>query len=181
MDRRLVRRILGGDKVATDRWVRETYPGVHRFLWHLTNSREEALDLTQQTFIRIREALPQFRFECPLKAWVFKVAYREFLHWNRARFRRPEDELLDQADPSQILNEDSVLILASLRDLPTEMSEAFWLREVEGLSVKEVADALEIPEGAVKSRCHSAKTKLREALTEAYLPTPKQLEVDHAN
>lgn len=181
MDRRLVKRILGGDKSATDRWVRETYPGVHRFLWHLTNSREDALDLTQQTFIRIREALPQFRFECPLKAWVFKVAYREFLHWARAKSRRPEAKLLDQTDPRQALNEDSVLLLDSLRGLPTEMSEAFWLREVEGLSVREVAESLEIPEGTVKSRCHAARIKLRESLSEAYLPNPNHLEVDHAN
>ncbi len=180
MDRRVVRKILGGDKAATDAWVRATYPGVQRFLWHLTRSRDDSLDLTQQTFVRVREALPEFRFDCPLKAWVFRIACREFLHWTRSRSRRPEVELFEQADPGQTLGEDALLILSALDGLPTEMSEAFWLREVEGLSVREVAKALEIPEGTVKSRCHFAKAKLRAMLSDAYLPND-QLEVDHAS
>lgn len=61
------------------------------------------------------------------------------------------------------------------------MSEVFWLREVERLSVREVAEALGIPEGTVKSRCHIAKAKLRIALGATYLPQTDQLEVDHAN
>lgn len=181
MDRRVVRKILSGDQSATDRWVKETYPGVYRFLCHLTRSQEDSYDLAQQTFLRIRESLPGFRFDCPLRAWVFRIAYREFLHWVRSKSRHPETELLDLQDPRQRLSEDSVLIDAALRELPLEMSEAFWLREVERLSVREVAEALGIPEGTVKSRCYTAKEKLRESLGSTYHPQTDQLEVDHAN
>ena len=180
MDRRLVRKILNGDHASANAWVKANYPSVQRFLWHLTGSRDEAADLTQQTFIRIGEALPGFRFECPLRSWVFRIAYREFQHWLRSRSRRPEVEMFDQPDPSQTLTEDTVLLLSALQKLPYEMSEAFWLREVEGLSVGEVSEALEIPEGTVKSRCHFARTKLRATLSGAYLPNQEQLEIDHA-
>jgi RNA polymerase sigma-70 factor, ECF subfamily len=179
VDRRLVKKILGGDRHVADAWTRTTYPAVHRFLARLTRSREDAGDLTQQTFLKVREGLPTFRFECPLRCWVYRIAYREYQHWLRSR--RSEVELLDRCDRAQELSEDAILLSAALDKLPTSMSEAFWLREVEGLSVLEVAQVLGVPEGTVKSRCHIAKAKLRAALESTYLPTSEQMEIDHAN
>lgn len=177
-DRRLVRRILEGDTDAAESLVRQHYPGIHRFLRHLTQSPEDALDLVQQTFIRARESLPSFRRECPLRSWLYRIAYREYLHWLRTRTRKPETSLNEEIVAKQMLSDDALVLADAIQDLPEELRGAFLLREVEQLSVKEVAEALDIPEGTVKSRCYLARKRLQESLAGTWeIPN---LEVDHA-
>jgi RNA polymerase sigma-70 factor (ECF subfamily) len=163
IERRLVKRIVAGDARAADRFVREHYPRVLRFLRHLTGSAADAEDLAQQTFVRAGAAMPTFRHECSLSTWLHRIAYHEFAHLLRDRRETPmplPERAMDVAGRS----EDAVVLAAAIADLPEELRTAFVLREVQQLSVREAAAILEVPEGTVKSRSHTARERLREAL-----------------
>lgn len=177
MDKWLVRKILAGDRGAAERLVSRHYASVHRFLRHLTRRSEDASDLTQQTFIKLKENLPGYREKGQFRSWLFSIAYREFLHWRRDnKSANPIPESLAAQAP---LQEDTLTLLEAISALPEDLGTTFWLREVERLSVKEVAAALEIPEGTVKSRCHLAKGRLREKLAGAWEVSSDSMEADH--
>ena len=127
----------------------------------MTGSREEAQDLAQRTFVKAHEALPRFRFDCPLRNWLLRIAVRECLHWRRDE--RPT-LLLDETLPARERNRESLLLHEALATLPADIRDPFLLRHVEGLSTRETADLLGIPEGTVKSRGHAARLRLRAAL-----------------
>ena len=163
IERLWIRRILSGDEWAAERLVREHYPRVLKFLRHLTGSATDAEDLAQQTFLKAKEALPQFRGECSLSTWFHRIAYHEFtrLLRDRREFARPLPERgIDDSHRS----EDAIVLDSALASLPDEMRMAFLLREVQGLSARETAEVLDIPEGTVRSRCHTARLRLREIL-----------------
>ena len=167
VERWRVGRALAGDAGESERIVRDHYPAALRLLTHLTGRRDEAQDLAQRTFVRAHGALPGFRFDCPLRNWILRIAVREYLHWRRdARPTLPLDESLSVRG----LDPNAMVLRDALAELSAELREPFLLRNVEGLSTRETAEALGIPEGTVKSRCHAARAKLRAALTDGELP-----------
>lgn len=179
MDKWLVRKTLAGDRGAAEQLVSRHYASVHRFLRHLTRRGEDASDLTQQTFLKLKENLQGYREKGQFRSWLFSIAYREFLHWqrdNKDRFAVTIPESFALETP---LREDTLTLLDAIAALPEELSTTFWLREVERMSVKEVAGALGIPEGTVKSRCHLAKGRLREKLAGAWEVSSDSMEADH--
>lgn len=179
MDKWLIRKILAGDRGAADRLVSRHYASVHRFLRHLTRRNEDASDLTQSTFVKLKENLPSFRENGSFRSWLFSIAYREFLHWQRDRRDRLQIEVPESLTAPQSLPEDSLVLMEAIEELPDELGTAFWLREVERLSVREVSVALEIPEGTVKSRCHHARIRLRQKLAGSWEASSETMEADH--
>jgi RNA polymerase sigma-70 factor (ECF subfamily) len=177
VDRWLVARVLAGNTGAAEELVRRHYAGVHRFLFHLTRHAEDASDLTQQVFGKLQTALPGYRREGSFRGWLFRIAYREFLHWHRDR--EPMMEPLPDDLCGRTLTPDAWALLDAIEELPEEQRVPFLLREVEGLSVREIAESLGIPEGTVKSRCHLAKARLRQKLAPAWGHPAQALEADH--
>lgn len=174
----LIARTLKGDPVAADALIARHYGAVHRFLRHLTSSPEDASDLTQQTFSKLRQSLAGYREEGSFKGWLFRIAYREYLHWQRER--EPDRIPLAEGFPGKTpLPEDAITLLGAIDGLPEELRTPFWLREVERLSVREVAESLGVPEGTVKSRCHQAKARLRDKLATAWGIPNEVMEADH--
>jgi RNA polymerase sigma-70 factor (ECF subfamily) len=161
----LVRRILGGDKAAGERFIAEHYFRIYRLLRHLTGGVENVEDLTQQTFVKAWQALGTFRGESSLATWLYRIAYHEYTHWLRAR--REHASLTDAADvPDQHAAHalEAVLVRRALAQLSPEHRATFILYHVQGLSVSEVAAVLEVPRGTVKSRLFIARQRLRELL-----------------
>lgn len=176
---RVLRR-LGREDEAFEALADRLYPAVFRFLGHLTGSQEEARDLVQQTFLKAKEGFGPFRGECGAKPWLFPIAYREYLLWLRARSRRPEEELLERYPAPAGVSVDALCMAEQIEALPEELRTTFVLQEIVGLSVREIAHALDIPEGTIKSRCHTARARLRESLKDAWYPaSAENLEVDH--
>ena len=168
VERWRVGKALAGDAREAERIVRDHYPAVLRLLTHMTGRPEDAQDLAQRTFVKAHEALPRFRFDCPLRNWLLRIAVRECLHWRRdARPTLP----LEDALPARSLDPESLFLRDALADLPAELRDPFLLRHVEGLSTRETADLLGIPEGTVKSRGHAARLRLRAALSDPPLPS----------
>lgn len=103
-----------------------------------------------------------------MRNWLLRIAVRECLHWRRdARPTLP----LEDALPARSLDPESLFLRDALADLPAELRDPFLLRHVEGLSTRETADLLGIPEGTVKSRGHAARLRLRAALSDPPLPS----------
>jgi RNA polymerase sigma-70 factor (ECF subfamily) len=167
-----VQRILSGDKAAGEQFVIEHYEAIFRFLRNLTGNKEDAEDLTQQTFLRAWEALPSFRGDSSLSTWLHSIAYREYTHWLRSRREFvPLDEIVDMPDEQANQNLEAVLLRWAIYRLDPEHREVFVLYYVQGFSVSEIAKIIGVPAGTVKSRLFFARQKLRELLSDV-IPEP---------
>ena len=159
-----VRRAAAGDLDAFADLVRSTQADVWRFLRHLVDDDELAADLTQDTFMRVHRALPDFRGESRFRTWVFAIARNIAIDERRRRDRRgPEVELTDRRmrAASEAPAPGLQLELRSALDtLPERQRSAFVLVEVFGLRYREAGDVLATSEGTVKSRVFHARAAL---------------------
>ncbi|MCH7904257.1 MAG: RNA polymerase sigma factor [Armatimonadetes bacterium] len=178
LERRLVQRLLSGDERAARRFVDDHYGPLLRFLRYLTGSEEEAVELTQQTFVKAQDALAEFRHESSLRTWLRSIAYHEFTHWRRDR--QETVALSESVESPAGLTEDGIVLQQAIDALPDELRETFVLREIDRLSVRETAEVLDVPEGTVKSRCSLAKQRLRRKLASAWdFSDTRSCEVEH--
>lgn len=161
-DRQLAQKIAAGDHAAAERFVGDYYAATFRMLRHLTGSREDAEDLTQQTFLVARAKIDRFRGDAGLKTWLHRIAYNEYAQWKRRR--RPTAPLtLEQAivEPGFGSFIEGETLLRALSKLSDKHRETFILHEVEELTVEEIAKLLSIPGGTVKARLFHARRRLK--------------------
>jgi RNA polymerase sigma-70 factor (ECF subfamily) len=181
-----IERLRAGEAAAFDRLVRERSGDIYALLYRLTDDAEEARDLTQETFLRAFQHIDRFRGEAGLKTWLYRIAInqaRNRWRWWRRRKRaatlsldapdREREQTLgarlrstETSDPEQetLAREREMALRAALAKLATPYREAVILRDVEGLSYEEIAAALEISVGTVKSRLSRGRTELRRKL-----------------
>ncbi len=146
-----------------------------RFLYNvayrLTGNDDDAYDLVQEALIRVRRGLETYQ-PGSMEAWLSRIVTNVFLDEVRRRRRRPVEALPD--DPERLLpsspgadeGTDSLPddVQAALRRLPEDFRMAVVLCDVVGLSYEEIADALAVPVGTVRSRIHRGRRLLRAAL-----------------
>jgi len=158
-----------GDQAAYGVLVRRHQDRIYRHLRNLTGSREDALELAQDVFIKAWEALPTWRPDAQFHTWVYRIASNAALDVLRrrkvVRFVPLDDDYdapSDQPGPEAQLQARQGLrrLDAALAHLPLEQREIVLLREVEGLSYDELATTLGIDEGTVKSRLSRARAAL---------------------
>ncbi len=166
-DLETAKQIASGDRDAAERFVRDNYASVFRLLRHLCGRREDAEDLTQQTFLTVRTKVSSYRGRSGLRTWIHRIAFNEYLQWKRRTKKvsplLPSQGKNDPAFASCIVGE---ALLGALKTLPDKMREAFVLHEIEELSVQEVARILSVPTGTVKARLFHARRKLRALLSD---------------
>ena len=150
---------------------------VWRLARRLTNSEEEALDTTQEIFIRVWRGLPGFRGESKLSTWVFQIAWN-YLRAHRRKMGRKlriiseemngGQELVASVrdtgpDPERRARASELLdrVETALHQLPEHYRVVVWLRDGEDLSYQEIADTLDVPIGTVRSRLARAREALR--------------------
>jgi len=161
----LVWRIQRGDKRAGDEFVALNYPRIFRLLRYLTGRSDIAEDLTQQTFVRAWQALPNFRHQSSLATWLHRIAYHEYTHWLRDRREYASlDAAAHLAAPAVSHEWETLVLPHALAQLTPEHRESFLLYHIQELSIGEVAAILEVPPGTVKSRLFTARQRLRELL-----------------
>lgn len=160
-----------GDVGAFEELIRRTYGLVLSVCRGVCGSGGEAEDAAQETFVRAWRALPGFRGDAAVTTWLYRIATNVSL--TAVRRRRPTaqpDELPDIADvrddPSATAEgfERVAVVRAALAELSDDARAAFVLRDVEGLSYDDIADALGISLGAVKSRIFRARQHIAGAL-----------------
>ena len=120
----------------------------------------DALDVLQDAFLYLFGKFPGLRLTCSLRSFLYPVVLH-LAQRQRSRGRRTGELVAEPAAPPAAPAADGELA-AALGSLSAEHRETVWLRFVDGLSLQEVADALSIPLGTVKSRLHVALQALRE-------------------
>ena len=147
---------------------------IYSFAYRLTGNPDDAADLTQEVLLRVRKGLRSYT-PGSFEGWLWRITRNAFLDDVRRRQRRPTVPLADTergeagtAPPpedvlaSVRLGED---VQAALLDLPYEFREAVVLCDVVGLTYDEIAEAIEVPIGTVRSRIHRGRTMLRKRLS----------------
>jgi len=160
------------------------YERFRRPVWRLsrrfTESEEEALDTTQEVFLRVWRGLPGFRGESKLSTWVFQIAWNHLRAHRRKMGRQPftvDEGLNDDRDHVDVAPDPRPdperraaaaemldLVEAALRELPEHYQIVVWLRDGEDLSYEEIARVLDLPIGTVRSRLSRARDSLRQAV-----------------
>ncbi|MCX6382778.1 MAG: RNA polymerase sigma factor [Armatimonadetes bacterium] len=160
-----VQALLKGDTAAGDWFVRAHYPRIYRLLYHLSRNPDTAQDLTQQTFVKAWQAVASFRNHSLIRTWLHRIAWNEYLHWQRDKKECTSLSLLGElpdTEQSDILL--SLDIANALSQLSEEHRGAFILYHVQDLSIAEVAEIIGVPPGTVKSRLFTARQHLRQLL-----------------
>jgi RNA polymerase sigma-70 factor (ECF subfamily) len=153
-----------GDAEAAREIVQTYYPSVLRFLSTLCANPADAEELTQEAFVKALRAIRRFRGESGLRTWLHRIAYHEFLHHCRSQ---KVTTVLDEAMSSPLFDTTSVLAMdleRALWRLTQEYRATFILCDVQGLTMRESAEVLGVPEGTIKSRLHAARRRLAEIL-----------------
>ena len=173
----IVRKVLGGDANAFETLVLEYEKNVYNIALRMTGNSEDAADMTQEAFIKAYNSLQSFRGDSKFSVWLYRIVSNVCLDFLRSKNRRPtvslsvedddgEDAQLDVADESQSpellldrkLTRDSVRRV--LDSLPPDYRQILLLREIQGLSYDEIAQALSLEVGTVKSRIFRARKRL---------------------
>jgi RNA polymerase sigma-70 factor (ECF subfamily) len=191
-DADLVRQAQGGDLNAFEELVNRHERRVYTLARRILRQDQDAEDVTQQTFLSALEHLDGFRNEASFATWLARIATHASLKVIRKRKGLPTTSLDDAGEgelprpqfiadwresPERLVEqrETSQLIEAALAELDEKHRLVFLLRDVEGLSVKETADALDLSEANVKVRLLRARLQLRERLTHAFGDPAKRL------
>ena len=179
MDELLLRRAQNGDPEAFGRLMEPLEQLVWRVCWHYTGNREATEDCGQETMIRIWRNLGNYRGECALESWVYRIATNCCMDWLRKKKRDKSvsveplrEQGFDPADTApgteeQVVQEDERRRLReAIAELPEDQREALILTQLEKISYEETARRLGVEEGTVKSRVNRAKARLKEMLSE---------------
>lgn len=181
----LVQQCTAGDEVACTRLVTDYQRMVFQLALHLLGDAQEAMDLSQEVFLRVFRTLPQFRGQSSLRTWIYRIVLNQASNrqrWWRRRFKSHQvalDEHVEShgelpesrsyAMPDRVLqqNETAARVWGALSELPFDQRAAIVLREIDGLSYEEIAESLGIAVGTVKSRLARARLNLRGALRDS--------------
>jgi RNA polymerase sigma-70 factor (ECF subfamily) len=180
----LVARCAAGDEAACAELVSEHQRMVIQLAINLLGDRDEALDLSQEVFLRVFRTIHHFRGQSSLRTWIYRIAVNQARNKHRfwRRRHRADQVSLDehvaahgeltsggQAGPDRVFaqKELAVKLQSALDKLPFDQRTAIVLREVDGLSYEEIAYSLGVAIGTVKSRLTRARQALRLDLQEA--------------
>jgi len=181
VDQELVRRVQHGDKKAFDVLVRKYQQKIVKLISRYVRDQDEVLDVAQETFIKAYRALAKFRGDSAFYTWLYRIAINTAKNYLVAQSRRPPDTDIDAADavqfdgdsklretdlPEQLVHRDEVerVIFETIDELPQDLRTAITLRELEGLSYEEIAQAMDCPIGTVRSRIFRAREAIEAKL-----------------
>ena len=187
-DRALVERVKKGDKAAFDLLVVKYQSRIINLVMRFVRNQADAMDVTQEAFIKAYRALPNFRGDSAFYTWLYRIAVntaKNFLAVQANR-RMPEldqsPEEMEQIDTGTALKEletpENMLLTQEIQDtiiraienLPEDLRTAITLRELEGMSYEEIAESMDCPIGTVRSRIFRA----REAIDKYLEPLIKE-------
>lgn len=174
VDQALVERVQRGDKKAFDTLVLKYQHKIVKLISRYVRDPDEVYDVAQESFIKAYRALANFRGESAFYTWLYRIAINTAKNHLVAQGRRPPEADIDVADAEQLEGATALREVASpermaLKDeigrvvhdaidqLPEDLRTAIILRELEGLSYEEIAQAMACPIGTVRSRIFRAR------------------------
>jgi RNA polymerase sigma-70 factor (ECF subfamily) len=148
---------------------------IYNLAYRLTGNSDDASDLVQEVLLRVRKGLASYQ-PGSFEGWLWRITRNAFLDDVRRRNRRPTAPLPDEVDRWDLASAPSADteyarisigddVQKALLELPVEFREAVVLCDVVGLSYEEIAQAVAVPVGTVRSRIHRGRKLLRELLT----------------
>ncbi len=180
-DQELVSRAQRGDKRAFDLLVLKYQQKVAGLISRYIRDTSEVMDVTQEAFLKAYRALPGFRGESAFYTWIYRIAINTVKNYHVAQGRRPpgddiDAELAEQLDSGARLRETATperellseeiaqTVQAALDALPEDLRTAIVLRELDGMSYEEIANAMDCPIGTVRSRIFRAREAIDKRL-----------------
>jgi RNA polymerase sigma-70 factor (ECF subfamily) len=181
IDQALVQRVQRGEKRAFDLLVTKYQHKVTSLISRYVYDWSECQDVAQETFIRAYRALGNFRGDSQFYTWLYKIAVNTAKNHLVSMGRRPPTDDIDAVDAVQydggsrlrdtdtpehelMRQEIERTVSATVEALPEELRMAITLREVEGLSYEEIAEAMDCPIGTVRSRIFRARDAIDQKL-----------------
>ncbi|MES9946992.1 MAG: RNA polymerase sigma factor RpoE [gamma proteobacterium symbiont of Ctena orbiculata] len=181
IDQELVTRVQQGDKRAFDLLVLKYQQKITNLISRYIRDPHEVLDVTQEAFIKAYRAIPKFRGDSAFYTWLYRIAINTAKNYLVAQGRRPpsddvEAEVAEQMDvgtrlketgtpENHVLTEEiSMTVQKAIDDLPEDLRTAIVLRELEGMSYEEIANAMSCPVGTVRSRIFRAREAIDKKL-----------------
>jgi RNA polymerase sigma-70 factor (ECF subfamily) len=180
----LIQRCARGDEDAYAELVDEHQRMVYQLALNLLGDHNEALDLSQDVFLRVFRTIDGFRGQSTLRTWIYRIVVNQAKNrqrWWRRRFRAQQVSLDDHIrsngelragglmEPDRVFGQKQLAqrLQAALDALPFEQRSAIVLREVDGLSYEEIAYSMGVALGTVRSRLARARETLRAQLRDA--------------
>ncbi|MEL7023656.1 MAG: RNA polymerase sigma factor RpoE [Pseudomonadota bacterium] len=190
----LVKRVQQGDNGAFDVLVLKYQHKIVNLVSRYIRDPDEALDVAQDAFIKAYRALPRFRGDSAFYTWLYRIAVNTAKNYLVAAKRRPMDYDLDLQDPNyyevheRLRSEDTPEAVAlkdemqerigdAINGLPEDLKTAIVLRELDGMSYEEIAEAMECPVGTVRSRIFRAREAITKGIDALGDLTPKASQV----
>ena len=173
-DKEIIERVKSGEKEAYDLLVLKYQQRVINLISRFVKNHSDALDVSQETFIKAYRALPNFRGDSAFYTWLYRIAVNTAKNhltvqsrkitksdYDVAEIEQIEGNmsLTEQTTPESLLVKDELqeTILKTIENLPEDLKSAIMLREIEGLSYEGIAEVMECPVGTVRSRIFLAR------------------------
>jgi RNA polymerase sigma-70 factor (ECF subfamily) len=173
-DLELVKRVQAGDKSAYDVLVRKYQHKIIKLISRYVHDHEAAQDVAQEAFIKAYRGLYSFRGDSAFYTWLYRIAINTAKNFLVAQGRRTPDQDIDvqeaeyfegatalkeNATPErQLLTEEiERTVFRAMKELPDDLKTAITLREIEGMSYEQIAEAMDCPIGTVRSRIFRAR------------------------
>jgi len=181
-DQALVERVKRGDKAAFDLLVIKYQSRIISLVSRFVRNHADAQDVTQEAFLKAYRALPNFRGESAFYTWLYRIAINTAKNYlaiaaNKRPFEMDQDVTeMEQIDEGNALKDwetpEHLLLTQEIQDtviraidgLPDDLHTAIRLRELEGLSYEEIAEAMDCPIGTVRSRIFRAREAIDKLL-----------------
>jgi len=181
-DEVLIEKTRRGDQAAFQALVEKYQRRIYAVAYGLLGNREDALDAVQEAFIKVYRSLDRFKGKSSFYTWLYRIATNTAIDLGRKASRREQIEFREEIeadeekgdypvaptseDPASALMKKELgdLIEKAIQKLPPEQRTAIVLREIEGLSYREIAKVMRCSQGTVMSRLHYGRKKLQELL-----------------
>jgi RNA polymerase sigma-70 factor (ECF subfamily) len=176
-EKAVINKVCSGDADAFETLVRDNQKKVYNLALKMTGNEDDALDISQEAFIKAYTGLKNFRAESRFSVWLYRLTYNICIDFLRKKKRKPELPLTVSDDEGEILEleipdtryepaseterrELREAVTKGIDALPDKHREILIMREMTGMSYDEIATALGINEGTVKSRLSRARQSL---------------------
>ncbi len=178
----LIERSQAGQRDAFDQLIRKHERRAYQYAFRLTSNQDEAMDIVAEAFVRVYNALPNFRGQSAFTTWLYRIitnCYLDFRKKDKSRTQTSLDVVIDNEgseferqieDPDAApdieveRNERERLVQRAIMKLPEYQRAMLIMYHVEMLSYEQIAESLDLPIGTVKSRLNRARLGLRELL-----------------
>lgn len=178
-EKQLVLQAQEGDMQAFEELMERYQKKVYNIALRMLKSEQDALDVSQEVFLRLYHALPSFKGDSAFSTWIYRITLNMSIDFNRKQKKRADQVSLSlydsegeeyhlpladyRSDPQQVLSDREAIraYQRALDRLPGDQRQAVMLRDVTGLSYQEIAEVMDCNMGTIKSKINRGRERLK--------------------